>query len=76
MGLEHQRPPGNAHPPAARADAGQDQQGRSRHPEMASLACSAMVIIHPDADGTPTDKIEYLSYLHIASVETAAGEAA
>lgn len=41
-----------------------------RHPEMAGLARSAMVIVHPDADGTPSDKVEYVSYLHIASVET------
>jgi hypothetical protein len=37
---------------------------------MASLARSAMVIVHPDADGTPSDKVEYVSYLQIASVET------
>ena len=47
-----------------------------RHPEMASLARSAMVIIHPDADGGPSDKVEYVSYLHIASVETLVGEKA
>jgi hypothetical protein len=47
-----------------------------RHPEMASLARSAMVIIHPDAQGEPSDKVEYVSYLHIASVETLAGAAA
>lgn len=44
-----------------------------RHPEMASLAKTAMVIIHADAEGLPTDKVEYISYLHIASVETLAG---
>lgn len=47
-----------------------------RHPEMASLAKSAMVIIHPDPDGLPTDKVEYVSYLHITSVETLLGTAA
>ena len=47
-----------------------------RHPEMASLARSAMIIIHPDADGTPSDRVEYVSYLHIASVETLSGAAA
>jgi hypothetical protein len=46
-----------------------------RHPEMASLAKSAMVIIHPEADGLPSDKVEYISYLHIASVETLVGAA-
>ena len=44
-----------------------------RHPEMAILARSAMVIVHPDADGSPSDRVEYVSYLHIASVETLAG---
>ena len=47
-----------------------------RHPEMASLARSAMVIVHPTASGEPTDKVEYVSYLHIASVETLSGTAA
>ena len=46
-----------------------------RHPEIASLARSAMVIVHADADGAPSDKVEYVSYLHIASVETLAGAA-
>lgn len=32
-----------------------------RHPEMASLAKTAMVIVHADADGSPTDKVEYIS---------------
>lgn len=44
-----------------------------RHPEMASLARSALVVVHADADGSPSDKVEYLSYLHIASVETMTG---
>jgi hypothetical protein len=47
-----------------------------RHPEMVILAKSAMVILHPDADGGPSDKVEYVSYLHIASVETLVGEKA
>jgi hypothetical protein len=47
-----------------------------RHPEMASLARSAMVIVHPNPDGSPSDKVEYVSYLHIASVETLIGEKA
>jgi hypothetical protein len=47
-----------------------------RHPEMAMLARSAIAIVHPDADGTPTDKVEYVSYLHISSVETMIGERA
>jgi hypothetical protein len=44
-----------------------------RHPEMASLARSAMIIVHPDQRGEPSDKVEYVSYLHIASVETLSG---
>jgi hypothetical protein len=47
-----------------------------RHPEMAMLARSAMAIVHADADGTPSDKVEYISYLHIASIETMMGAAA
>jgi hypothetical protein len=46
-----------------------------RHPEMAMLARSALVVLHPDADGSPSDKVEYISYLHIASVEALAGAA-
>lgn len=47
-----------------------------RHPEMALLAKSAMAIVHPDADGSPSDKVEYISYLHIASIETLTGATA
>ena len=47
-----------------------------RHPEMAMLAKSAMVIVHPDAGGLPSDRVEYVSYLHIVSVETLSGAAA
>lgn len=47
-----------------------------RHPEMASLTKSALVIVLTDADGSPSDRVEYVSYLHIASVETVAGAAA
>jgi hypothetical protein len=41
-----------------------------RHPEMAILARSAMLIVLPDRDGGPSDRWEFLSYLHIAHVET------
>lgn len=44
-----------------------------RHPEMASLARSALVVVHADVDGSPSDKVEYLSYLHIASVKAMTG---
>ena len=47
-----------------------------RHPEMASLARSALVIVYADAQGQPTDRVEYISYLHIASLETLTGAAA
>jgi hypothetical protein len=47
-----------------------------RHPEMASLARSALVIVRPNANGSPSDEVEYVSYPHIASVETLAGAAA
>lgn len=47
-----------------------------RHPEMVTFAKSALVLVHPDADGSPSDKVEYISYLHVASVETLTGQAA
>lgn len=49
-----------------------------RHPEMASLGKSAMLIVLQDPDGGPSDRWEFLSYLHIAHVETPApsGQAA
>lgn len=49
-----------------------------RHPEMASLGKSAMLVVLPDPDGGPSDRWEFLSYLHIAHVETLApsGQAA
>ena len=50
-----------------------DEVFEVHHPEMATLAKSALIVVHPDADGSPSDKVEYISYLHIASVETLAG---
>lgn len=47
-----------------------------RHPEMALLAKSAIAIVHADAEGRATDRVEYISYLHIASVETLTGASA
>ena len=47
-----------------------------RHPEMASFTKSALVIVHPGADGSPSDKVEYVSHLHVASVETLVGATA
>jgi hypothetical protein len=44
-----------------------------RHPEMASFTKSALVIVHPGPDGSPSDRVEYVSYLHVASVETVVG---
>lgn len=46
-----------------------------RHPEMAMIARSALCVVHPDANGVPSDKVEYISYLHIASIETITGAA-
>jgi hypothetical protein len=43
-----------------------------RHLEMASLGKSAMLVVLPDSDGGPSDRWEFLSYLHIAHVETLA----
>lgn len=40
-----------------------------RHPEMASLGKSTMVIFLTDPEGKPSDRWEFLSYLHIAHVE-------
>jgi hypothetical protein len=41
-----------------------------RHPEMASLAKSRMMVVLPETDGGPSDRVEYLSYLHIAHIQT------
>jgi hypothetical protein len=41
-----------------------------RHPEMASLAKSRMTVTLPDPDGGPSDRVEFLSYLHIAHVQS------
>ena len=47
-----------------------------RHPEMVSLAKSVLILVYADSDGSATDRVEHVSYLHIASVETIAGKAA
>lgn len=44
-----------------------------RHPEMAMITKSVLAIGLLDADGTPTDRVEYISHLHITSIETLAG---
>jgi hypothetical protein len=46
-----------------------------RHPEMALLARSAMMVVFPDVDGGPSDRWEFLSYLHVAHVETMSASA-
>lgn len=43
-----------------------------KHPEMVSLARSGLVIVLPEPDGSPSDRVEFCSFLHIASVETMA----
>lgn len=47
-----------------------------RHPEMAALTKGALVVVHADANGNPSDKVEYVSYLHVSNVETVAGTVA
>jgi hypothetical protein len=43
-----------------------------RHPEIASIAKSGLVIVLPEPDGSPSDRVEYCSFLHIAGVKTIA----
>jgi hypothetical protein len=47
-----------------------------RHPEMATLTKTGLIVVLPEPDGSPSERFEVCSYLHIASVETAAGRAA
>jgi hypothetical protein len=42
------------------------------HPEMALLTKGGLIIVLPDEHGEPSERIEFCSFLHIASVETAA----
>src|SRR4051812_32691404 len=42
------------------------------HPEMALLTPKGLIIVLPDQNGQPTERIEFCSFLHIASVSTAA----
>jgi hypothetical protein len=42
------------------------------HPEMAMLTKAGLIICLPDGNGEPSERIEFCSFLHIASVETAA----
>jgi hypothetical protein len=41
-----------------------------RHREMASLARSRMTVTLPDENGEPSDRVEFLSYLHIAHLQS------
>ncbi len=41
-----------------------------RHPEMAMLTKSRMMVTIVDERGRPSDQVEFLSYLHIAHVQT------
>jgi hypothetical protein len=43
-----------------------------RHPEMAVLTRAGLIIVLPDEQGNPSDRIEFCSFLHIAGIETAA----
>jgi len=47
-----------------------------RHPEMATLTKTGLIVVLPEPGGGPSERFEVCSYLHIASVETAAGQAA
>ncbi|MDB5331689.1 MAG: hypothetical protein JWP03_2840 [Phycisphaerales bacterium] len=42
------------------------------HPEMALPTKAGLIIVLPDQNGEPSERIEFCSFLHIASVETAA----
>lgn len=44
-----------------------------RHPEMAMLTKTGLIIGLPEPDGSPSERFEICSYLHIASVETLSG---
>lgn len=44
-----------------------------RHPEMATLTKTGLIIVLPESDGSPSDHFEVCSCLHIASVETGSG---
>lgn len=44
-----------------------------RHPEMATLTKTGLIIVLPEPDGSPSERFEVCSYLHIASVETGTG---
>jgi hypothetical protein len=41
-----------------------------RHPEMATLTKTGLIVVLPEANGGPSDRFEICSYLHIASVES------
>ena len=41
------------------------------HPELALLTKGGLIICLPDEHGEPSERIEFCSFLHIASVETA-----
>ncbi len=43
-----------------------------RHPEVAVLTKAGLIIVLPDEQGNPSDRIEFCSFLHITGIETAA----
>ncbi len=47
-----------------------------QHPEMVMFAKTALCVLHADTQGHATDRVEYISYLHVTSVETTLGQAA
>lgn len=41
-----------------------------RDPEMAAVAKGGLIIVLPEPDGSPSDRMEFCSFLHVAGVET------
>ncbi|MGA2441489.1 MAG: hypothetical protein ABSH08_11055 [Tepidisphaeraceae bacterium] len=44
---------------------------RIPHPEMAAITRNGLIVVLPDKRGQPSERFEFCSFLHIASVETA-----
>ncbi len=44
---------------------------RIPHPEMAAITRNGLIVVLPDKRGQPSERFEFCSFLHIASVEMA-----
>jgi len=44
-----------------------------RHPEMATLTKTGLIVVLPEADGRPSDRFEVCSYSNITVIETSPG---